>query len=65
MTKAPVVMSAEWVDAVWCSDGGASADDVSITRDGRWLDSPDKVMAFFAEVQADVDAGHGLVAELP
>ncbi len=35
----------------------STADDVSITRDGRRLDSKDAVMAWVAEVEADRAAG--------
>lgn len=30
-----------------------TADDVSITRDGRRLDSPDKVLAFLREINGE------------
>jgi hypothetical protein len=37
--------------------GPPTDDDVSITRDGRRLDSRDAVLAFLAEVEADRAAG--------
>jgi hypothetical protein len=37
--------------------GPATADDVSITRDGRRLDSKEAVLAWLAEVEADRAAG--------
>lgn len=36
----------------------STADDVSITRDGRRLDTKEAVVAWLAEVEADRDAGH-------
>lgn len=35
----------------------STPDDVSITRDGRRLDSKDAVLAWLAEVEADRQAG--------
>ncbi|HEX2699212.1 MAG TPA: hypothetical protein VHM89_03285 [Acidimicrobiales bacterium] len=37
--------------------GPSTADDVSITRDGRRLDSREAVLAWLAEVEADRAAG--------
>lgn len=37
--------------------GPSTADDVSITRDGRRLDSKEAVLAWLAEVEADRAAG--------
>ena len=37
--------------------GGPTDDDVSITRDGRRLDSKQAVLAWLAEVEADRAAG--------
>ena len=37
--------------------GPATPDDVSITRDGRRLDSKEAVLAWLAEVEADRVAG--------
>jgi hypothetical protein len=37
--------------------GRATADDVSVTRDGRRLDSREAVVAWLAEVEADRAAG--------
>ena len=65
VTRVPVVLSyEEWIDAAGRLDRCPSADDVPITRDGRRLDSTEKVAAFLAEVKADLAAGHSLVAEL-
>ena len=36
----------------------STADDVSITRDGRRLETKEAVLAFLAEVEADRAAGH-------
>ncbi len=38
--------------------GPSTADDVSITRDGRRLDSKEAVLAWLAEVEADRAAGN-------
>lgn len=38
-------------------DRAPTADDVPITRDGRRLDTPDKVRAFIAQINADRAAG--------
>ena len=38
--------------------GPSTSDDVSITRDGRRLDSKEAVLAWLAEVDADRAAGH-------
>ncbi len=37
--------------------GPPTADDVSVTRDGRRLDTKEAVLAFLAEVEADRAAG--------
>lgn len=37
--------------------GPSTADDVSITRDGRRLDSKEAFLAWLAEVEADREAG--------
>jgi hypothetical protein len=37
--------------------GRATNDDVSVTRDGRRLDSREAVVAWLAEVEAERDAG--------
>jgi len=38
-------------------DRAPTADDVPITRDGRRLDTPEKVRAFIAQINADRTAG--------
>lgn len=40
-------------------------DDVSVTIDGRRLDSKDAVLAWLAEMEADRKAGHLALDELP
>jgi hypothetical protein len=40
-------------------------DDVSVTLDGRRLDSEEAVLAWLAEVEADRRAGHLALDELP
>lgn len=63
--RVPLVLGyEEWVEAARNLDRGPTADDVPITRDGRRLDSRDKVLAFLAEVKADLEAGHRLADEL-
>ncbi|MDQ6727164.1 MAG: hypothetical protein M3066_13510 [Actinomycetota bacterium] len=55
----PVVSGADWVESVHRA-GPSTPDDVSVTWDGRRLDSKDKVFAFLAEVEADRAAGVSL-----
>lgn len=40
--------------------GPSTPDDVPVTRDGRRLDTKDKVLAFLAEIEADRAAGVSL-----
>jgi hypothetical protein len=55
----PVVSGTEWVESVRHA-GPSTADDVSVTWDGRRLDTKDKVVAFLAEIEADRMAGVSL-----
>ena len=65
MTGAPVVLSySEWVEATRRAGGRPTSDDVSIISDGRRLDTREKVLAFAAEVEADIAAGRTLVDKL-
>jgi hypothetical protein len=65
VTGAPVVLSyAELVEAARQDLRPPTSDDVSITCDGRRLDTREKVLAFVAEVEADVTAGRTLVDKL-
>jgi hypothetical protein len=57
MANARVLTGEEWVAAAAKIDRPPTPDDVSITLDGRRLDSKEKVLAFLAEVEADVAAG--------
>ncbi len=59
----PVLNLAELAESVR-SAPRRSADDVSITLDGRRLDSKEKVLAFLAEVEADRIAGRPVVDQL-
>lgn len=59
----PVLNLAELAESVR-SAPRRSADDVSITLDGRHLDSKEKVLAFLAEVEADRIAGRPVVDQL-
>jgi hypothetical protein len=66
VTGAPIVLSySKWVEAVHHVDRPPTSDDVSITCDGRRLDTKEKVLEFLAEVAADVDAGRTLADKLP
>ena len=55
----------KWVEAVSHADRVPMSDDVAITCDGRRLDAKEKVLAFAAEVEAEVAAGRTLVDKLP
>jgi hypothetical protein len=55
----------EWVAAAARIDRSPTPDDVSVTLDGRRLDSKEKVMAFLAEVAADVAASRTILDTLP
>lgn len=61
----PVLNFDEWVAAAGKIDRPRTADDVSITLDGRRLDTKEKVLAFLAEIEADRAAGRPVVPELP
>ncbi|HVA43782.1 MAG TPA: hypothetical protein VNF50_09875 [Acidimicrobiales bacterium] len=52
MSARPVLTFEEWAAAMR-EAGPATADDVSITSDGRRLDSKEKVLAFLVEIEAD------------
>lgn len=52
--------SSQWVQP---DDAERTADDVSMTFDGRRLDSRETVLAFLAEVEAEREAGCSVVAE--
>jgi hypothetical protein len=65
VTRVPVVLDYDaWVKLVPGLKSAPTPDDVPITRDGRRLDSKEKVLALLAEVRADVEARHRLVEEL-
>jgi hypothetical protein len=55
----------EWLAAAAKIDRSPTPDDASVTLDGRRLDSKEKVMAFLAEVEADVAAGRTVLDTLP
>ncbi len=66
MSGAPIVLSySDWVEAVRESGRPPTSDDVSVTLDGRRLDTKEKVLAFLAEIEADVAAGRTLADKLP
>jgi hypothetical protein len=52
--------SSKWVQP---GDAERTADDVSMTFDGRRLDSRETVLAFLAEVEAEREAGCSVVAD--
>jgi len=54
----PVLTGEEWVAAMNANTRPRTPTDVSITLDGRRLDTKEKVLAFLAEVEADIKAGH-------
>jgi hypothetical protein len=55
----------EWVAAAGRIERPPTSDDVSITMDGRRLDSKEKVLAFLAEIEADRAAGRTIADKLP
>lgn len=57
MTAEPLPLSGEDFVARVRAATPSTADDVSITRDGRRLDSKAAVLAWLAEVEADRAAG--------
>jgi hypothetical protein len=57
MARRVLPLSAEELSARVEHAPPATRDDVSITSDGRRLDSKDAVMAWLAEVEADRAAG--------
>ena len=61
---APVLTFEELAEAVRNAPP-PTADDVSITWDGRRLDSREKVLAFLAELEAARSSGHPLGPPLP
>lgn len=61
---APVLTFEELAEAVKIAPP-PTADDVSITWDGRRLDSREKVLAFLAEIEAARSGGNPLGPPLP
>lgn len=53
----PVMTGEEWVAAASRNNRPPTSDDVSITWDGRRLDTVEKVLAFLVEIEADRLAG--------
>jgi hypothetical protein len=60
----PVVTGEEWTVAVARIDRPPTSDDVTITLDGRRLDSKEKVLAWLAEIELDRASGRPVVANL-
>ena len=61
MSSAPIVLSySEWVEAIRQSARPPTSDDVSITLDGRRLDTKEKVLAFLAEIETERAAGNAV-----
>jgi len=52
-----VLTAEEWIAAVSKIDRPPTPDDVSITLDGRRLDSKEKVLEWLAEIEAEREAG--------
>jgi hypothetical protein len=52
-----VLTGEEWVAAASKIDRTPTPDDVSITLDGRRLDSKEKVLEFLAEIEAERSSG--------
>ena len=50
-----ITMTIEEFESRLRSAGGRTSDDVSITSDGRRLDSKDAVLAWWEEIAADVE----------
>lgn len=61
----PVLTFKEWVAAAGTIDRPPTVDDVSITMDGRRLDTKEKVLAFLAEIEEDRAAGRTVADKLP
>jgi len=51
------VLRVDDVNEFFADAGGPTPDDVSITLDGRRLDTKDKVLAFIAELEQERAAG--------
>lgn len=47
----------EWVAAMKVNAGPPAADDVTVLRDGRRLDTKEKVLAWLGEIEAERVAG--------
>ena len=52
-----VLTAEEWIAATRTISRPPTPDDVSITLDGRRLDSKEKVLEFLAEIQAERSSG--------
>jgi hypothetical protein len=52
-----VLTAEEWIAATSNIDRPPTPDDVSITLDGRRLDSKEKVLEFLAEIEAERSSG--------
>jgi hypothetical protein len=61
----PVLTGEEWVAAAGRIDRPSTPDDVTITMDGRRLDTKEKVLAFLAEIEVDRVAGRTIADKLP
>jgi len=59
-----VLTGEEWVLAAARIDRPPTSDDVTITLDGRRLDSKEKDLAWLAEVEVDRAAGRPVAANL-
>jgi hypothetical protein len=58
MEAAKLVMTGEqWAASVATNSRPPTSDDVSITLDGRRLDTKEKVLAFLAEIEVERSSG--------
>ena len=62
---APVVTGDEWAVAVRRLALPPTNDDMTVTLDGRRLDTKEKVLEWLAEVEADRARGAPVVPDLP
>jgi hypothetical protein len=53
----PVLTGEQWVAAASHNDRPPTSDDVTVTLDGRRLDSKEKVLEWLAEIESDRAAG--------
>jgi hypothetical protein len=62
---APVVIGDDWAVAVRLLIVPPTSDDVTVTLDGRRLDTKEKVLEWLAEVEADRASGAPVIPDFP